>query len=65
MSKGTCTTHSWNDGVDDEAEPKTALNVDELLEHKTFERDPSDLSNMRVTYLTGPRDAAGRVIQPR
>lgn len=33
MSTGTCTTHSWNDGVeDDEGEPKMGLRVDQRLE---------------------------------
>ncbi|KAH8667425.1 WD40-repeat-containing domain protein [Tricladium varicosporioides] len=33
MSTGTCTLHSWNDGVeDDEAEPKMGLRVNEKLE---------------------------------
>ncbi len=34
MSKGTCTTHSWNDGAnDDEGEPKMGLRVDQQLKH--------------------------------
>lgn len=33
MSTGTCTTHSWNDGADDdEGEPKMGLRVDQRLE---------------------------------
>ena len=33
MSTGTCTTHSWNDGAeDDEGDPKMGLRVDERLE---------------------------------
>lgn len=33
MSTGTCTTHSWNDGVeDDESEPKMGLRVNQSLE---------------------------------
>lgn len=33
MSTGTCTTHSWNDGAeDDDADPKMGLRVDERLE---------------------------------
>lgn len=32
MSTGTCTTHSWNDGAeDDEGEPKMGLRVDQRL----------------------------------
>lgn len=34
MSTGTCTTHSWNDGADeDEANPKMGLRVNERLEY--------------------------------
>ena len=33
MSTGTCTTHSWNDGAeDDEGEPRMGLRVDQRLE---------------------------------
>ena len=33
MSTGTCTTHSWNDGAeDDEGEPKMGLRVGSTLE---------------------------------
>ena len=33
MSTGTCTTHSWNEGAnDDEGEPKMGLRVDQRLE---------------------------------
>lgn len=33
MSTGTCTTHSWNDGAeDDDADPKMGLRVNERLE---------------------------------
>ena len=33
MSTGTCTTHSWIDGAeDDEGEPKMGLRVDQRLE---------------------------------
>jgi len=32
MTQGTCTVHSWNDGVDeDEAEPRMGLRVDPEL----------------------------------
>lgn len=32
MSTGTCSTHSWNDGAeDDEGEPKMGLRVDQRL----------------------------------
>jgi len=34
MSSGTCTVHTWNDGVeDDEAEPKMGARVDSKLEY--------------------------------
>lgn len=37
MSTGTCTVHSWNDGVeDDEGDPPLGLRVNDRLE-----RDPS------------------------
>lgn len=33
MSTGTCTTHSWNDGAEeDEGEPKMGLRVNQRLE---------------------------------
>ena len=33
MSTGTCSTHSWNDGAeDDEGEPRMGSRVDEKLE---------------------------------
>ena len=33
MATGTCTMHSWNDGVeDDEGEPKMGLRVNQRLE---------------------------------
>lgn len=33
MSTGTCTTHSWNDGAeDDEGEPKMGVRVNHRLE---------------------------------
>ena len=33
MSTGTCTTHSWNDGAeDDEGEPKLGLRVNQNLD---------------------------------
>lgn len=33
MSTGTCTTHSWNDGAeDDEGEPKMGLRVNQRLQ---------------------------------
>lgn len=33
MSTGTCTAHSWNDGVeDDEGEPKMGVRVNQWLE---------------------------------
>ena len=41
MSTGTCTIHSWNDGLDeDEAEPKMGRRVDQRLEE-----DPSLYGN--------------------
>lgn len=34
MSTGTCTTHTWNDGAeDDESEPKMGLRVNQILEN--------------------------------
>ncbi|KAI9778257.1 MAG: hypothetical protein M1839_008281 [Geoglossum umbratile] len=35
MSTGTCTTHTWNDGVEEgEADPNKSIRVNERLEHK-------------------------------
>lgn len=51
MSTGTCTTHSWNDGAeDDEGEPKMGLRVDQRLE---VDEDFYDNSRLRDGPLTG------------
>ena len=56
MSTGTCTTHSWNDGAeDDEGEPKMGLRVDQRLEmdddlydNPRSSRDRRSMSNYRA-----------------
>ena len=46
MSTGTCTTHSWNDGAeDDEGDPKMGLRVDERLQIDDELYDDSRLRN--------------------
>lgn len=63
MSTGTCTTHSWNDGADeDEASPKMGLRVNERLEHdealyENFGQKPRRSSQFR-TRLRSQRVAA-------
>ena len=53
MSTGTCTTHSWNDGAeDDEGEPKMGLRVDQRLE---VDDDLYDNPRQRNGQATGPR----------
>ena len=53
MSTGTCTTHSWNDGAeDDEGEPKMGLRVDQRLE---VDDDLYDNSRLRDRQARGPR----------
>ena len=55
MSTGTCTTHSWNDGAeDDEGEPKMGLRVDERLR---YDDDLYDNFQMRDGHLGGRRSA--------
>lgn len=51
MSTGTCTTHSWNDGAeDDEGEPKMGLRVDQRLEmDDDLYDDPRSLRDGRLT----------------
>ena len=45
MSTGTCTTHSWNDGAeDDEGEPRMGLRVDATLEMDNDLYDNSRIS---------------------
>ena len=50
MSTGTCTTHSWNDGAeDDEGEPKMGLRVDQRLEmDDDLYDDPRSLRDGRL-----------------
>lgn len=46
MTQGTCTVHSWNDGVDeDEAEPRMGQRVDGELRpnRRLYEPDPHGL----------------------
>lgn len=51
MSTGTCTTHSWNDGAeDDEGEPKMGLRVDQRL---VVDEDLYDNSQLRDGRLSG------------
>ncbi|KAL9032730.1 MAG: hypothetical protein Q9214_007838, partial [Letrouitia sp. 1 TL-2023] len=53
MSTGTCTTHSWNDGAEeDEGDPEMGLRVDERLEeNRNLYNDPRHGSQQR----SGPR----------
>ncbi|KAI4165162.1 MAG: hypothetical protein LQ342_001030 [Letrouitia transgressa] len=46
MSTGTCTTHSWNDGAEeDEGDPKMGLRVDQRLEeNKKLHNNPRHVS---------------------
>ena len=56
MSTGTCTTHSWNDGAeDDEAEPKMGMRVnqvlkidDDLYDNPHSSRDSRPISHYRA-----------------
>ena len=53
MSTGTCTTHSWNDGAeDDEGEPRMGLRVDQRLQ---VDDNLYDNSRLRTEELMGPR----------
>ena len=52
MSTGTCTTHSWNDGAEeDEGEPKMGLRVDQRLER---DDDLYDNPGLNSGQSTGP-----------
>lgn len=51
---GTCTVHSWNDGVDeDEAEPKSGLRVNAKLVPER-EPDPVDTATGWFARRTRP-----------
>lgn len=53
MTTGTCTVHSWNDGLDeDEAEPKMGRRVDAQLFH-----DGSLYSDDNDPRIYGPGQA--------
>ena len=69
MSAGTCTTHSWNDGAeDDEGMPKLGQSVDQrLVPYKEEPEPPSRapgptghwrerLRSRRVTAAASPND---------
>ncbi len=53
MTQGTCTVHTWNDGLDeDEAEPKMGLRVDAKLNHdrKYYDADHGTQPITRSQY---------------
>ena len=53
MSTGTCTTHSWNDGAeDDEGEPRMGLRVDQKLQ---IDQELYDTSQPGHRHTTGTR----------
>lgn len=53
MTTGTCTTHCWNDGaVNDEAEPKMGLRVNERLE---YDEDLFENSRLSSRQRSQPR----------
>ncbi|KAI9825987.1 MAG: hypothetical protein M1819_007488 [Sarea resinae] len=57
MSSGTCTLHTWNDGLDeDEAEPEMGVRVDQKLEH-----DQNIYENIRMGERTRLRSRRARM----